>query len=88
MISICLAKFVKNSPWGDVIADAFFKALSSYKNEISVEIIEDYPKKKYNIIILVGVRSIVKRNLDPNKILSFCDKLIDMGDSAMDPRKI
>ena len=37
MISICLTKFVKNSPWGDVVADAFFKALSSYKNEISVE---------------------------------------------------
>ena len=87
MISICLTKFVKNSPWGDVVADAFFKALSSYKNEISVEIIEGYPKKKYNIIILVGVRSIVKRNLDPKKILPFCDKLIDMGDSAMDPRK-
>ena len=87
MISICLTKFVKNSPWGDVVADAFFKALSSYKNEISVERIEGYPKKKYNIIILVGIRSIVKRNLDPKKILPFCDKLIDMGDNAMDPRK-
>lgn len=88
MISICLTKFVKNTPWGDVVADAFLKALYSYKNGISGEIIQGYPKKKYYVIILVGVRSIVKINLDPKKILPFCDKLIDMGDSAFDPQKL
>ena len=87
MISICLAKFVTNSPWGNVMTDNFSKALASYKNKISVDIIEGYPIKKYDVIIMIGIRSIVKKGLDPKKILPFCNKLIDMGDSAMDPRK-
>ena len=56
-------------------------------DEIYVDIIDGYPKKKYDIIIIIGIRSIVKRGLDPEKILPFCNKLIDMGDNAMDPRK-
>ena len=47
----------------------------------------DIPKKKYDLIILIGIRSIIKRKLDPKRILPFCKKLIDMGDSALDPRK-
>lgn len=87
MISVCLIQFVSNSPWGKVVTNAFSKALLSFKNEFTVEIIEGYPQKKYDIIILIGIRSIVKRNLDPQKILPYCNKLIDMGDSGMDPRK-
>ena len=43
--------------------------------------------KKYDLIILIGIRAIVKRNLDVNKILPYCSKLIDMGDNALDSRR-
>lgn len=86
MITICLTQFTKG-PWVKVMTEAFCKALSFYKDKFLVDVIEGYPKKKYDIIILVGIRSIVKRGLDPNKILPYCNKLIDMGDSSMDQRK-
>ncbi len=85
MIKICLTKFT-DGPWEKVTINAFNKALIYYKDEFEIEIIEGYPKKKYDIIILVGIRSIVKRNLDPNKILPYCKKLVDMGDDGMDQR--
>jgi len=86
VIEICLTSFT-NGPWIKVVTNAFYKALSSYKKDFKIDIINDYPKKKYEIIILVGIRSIVKRNLDPNKILPYCNKLIDVGDSGLDPRR-
>ena len=83
MIKVCLTKFT-NDPWTKVIMRGFHKAL---KDEFIVEKIFGYPKKKYDLIILIGIRSIVKRNLDENKILPYCTKLIDMGDNGMDPRR-
>ena len=85
MIQICLTKFT-NGPWEEITIKAFNKALTYYKNKFEIDIIKGYPQKKYDIIILVGIRSIVKRKLDPNKILPYCKKLVDMGDSGMDPR--
>jgi len=85
MIKICLTKFT-NGPWEKITTRAFNKALSCYKNKFEIDIIKGYPQKNYDIIILVGIRSIVKRKLDPNKILPYCKKLVDMGDSGMDPR--
>ena len=85
MINICLTKFT-NDPWSKMMMEGFFLALNDYKS-FKVEKIFGYPQKKYDVIVLVGIRSIVKRNLDKNKILPFCTKLIDMGDSAMDPRR-
>ena len=85
MINICLTKFT-NDPWSKMMMEGFLLALNDYKR-FKVEKIFGYPQKKYDVIILVGIRSIVKRNLDKNKILPFCTKLIDMGDSAMDPRR-
>ena len=43
--------------------------------------------KKYDLLILVGILSIVKRNLDKSKIIPFCDKLIGMGDDAIESRR-
>ena len=85
MINICLTKFTTD-PWSKIIIEGFSLALNDNKN-FTVEKIFGYPQKKYDLIVLVGIRSIVKRNLDKNKILPFCSKLIDMGDSAMDPRR-
>jgi len=86
MINICLTKFTED-PWSNVIMKGFKDALSSMKTFCNVEEIYGYPKKKYDLLILVGIRSIVKRNLDKSKIIPFCDKLIDMGDDAMDSRR-
>ncbi len=89
MISICLTKFIEEAkdPWSQVIMKGFLKALNKNKKLYEVEEIFGYPQKKYDLIILVGIRSIVKRNLDKDKILPYCKKLIDMGDSSMDPRR-
>ena len=86
MISICLTKFTED-PWSRIIMQGFFKALKNFDSFCTVEEIFGYPKKKYDLIILIGIRSIVKRNLDKSKIIPFCEKLIDMGDDAMDPRR-
>lgn len=86
MISICLTKFTSH-PWPNIIMKGFKEALLNEKNFCSVEEIYGYPQKKYDLIILVGIRSIVKQNLDIQKILPFCKKLIDMGDSGMDTRR-
>ena len=85
MITICLAQFTEG-PWVKVTTNVFNKALSFYKNDFKTEIIFGYPQKNYDIIILMGIRPIVKLKLDIHKILPFCKKLIDMGDSSMDPR--
>ena len=86
MISICLTKF-NNKPWEKVIMKGFKDALSTMKSFCTVEEIYGYPQKKYDILILVGVRLITKLNLDKNKIIPFCDKVIEMGDHSMDVRK-
>lgn len=86
MINICLTKFT-NDPWSSMIMEGFFEALNNEKKLYSVEKIFGYPQKKYDLLILIGIRSIVKRNLNKEKILPFCNKLIDMGDSALDPRR-
>ena len=86
MITICLTRFT-NGPYVHVLMDAFYKALSAYKSKFKIYKHYGYPEEKYDLIILIGIRSIVKRNLDPKKILPFCSKLIDMGDSSMDTRR-
>ena len=71
-----------------VLMDAFYKALSAYKSKFMIYKQFGYPKVKYDLIVLIGIRSIVKRNLNPELILPFCNKLIDMGDSSMDLEEI
>ena len=86
MISICLTKFIEGA-WSNLMMKAFKNALNTEKEFCRVEEIFGYPKKHYDLIILVGIRSIVKLNLDKDKILPYCNKLIDMADSSMDPRR-
>ena len=52
----------------------------------NVEEIYGYPEKNYDIL-LIGIRPIVKLNLDHSKIRPYCKYLVDMGDHAMDPRR-
>ena len=86
MIKICLTKFT-NDPWSTVIMKGFIRALKELDTFCTVEEIFGYPTKYYDLIILVGIRSIVKRNLNKSKITNFCKKIIDMGDDSMDPRR-
>ena len=86
MISICLTKF-NNKPWEKVMMKGFKDALSTMKSFCNVEEIYGYPEKKYDLIILIGVRPIYKLNLDKNKIVPFCKKIIEIGDHSMDPRR-
>ena len=54
MINICLTKFT-NDPWSSMIMEGFFEALNNEKKLYSVEKIFGYPKKKYDLIILIGI---------------------------------
>ena len=66
---------------------AFKKAFNEEKSFCTVEEIQGYPKKNYDIIFLIGIRVIVSLSLDKNKILPYCKYLVDMGDHGMDPRR-
>ena len=63
MISVCLTKFT-NDPWSNVIIKEFYKTLSNKKNVCKVKEIFGYSQKKYDVIILIGIRSVLKRQLD------------------------
>ena len=86
MISICLTKFF-DGPWEALMMKAFKRALTGDKLFCNVEEIYGYPEKHYDIIFLIGIRPIVKLNLDHSKIRPYCKHLVDMGDHGMDPRR-
>ena len=86
MISICLTKF-NNNPWDALIMKAFKKVFTEETSFCTVEEIQGYPKKNYDIIFLIGIRVIASLSLDQNKILPYCKYLVDMGDHGMDPRR-
>ena len=75
MISICLTRFLKD-PWSQVMMKGFLKALKKHEKLYKVEEIFGYPNKKYDLIVLIGIRSIVKRNLDKNNILLLLEKFV------------
>ena len=81
MFSIALTEFVQ-TPWTARIRNAMFNALSENKN-IQCEIINNYPKKNYDILILVGIRSISKRKLDTNLIREKAKIIIEIGDDGI-----
>ena len=85
MFNVGLTEFIK-TPWTARIRDVMFNALSVNKN-IVCEKIHNYPKKNYDILILVGIRSISKANLDIERLRKNVKILIEIGDSGIDPRK-
>ena len=85
MFNVGLTEFIK-TPWTARIRDVMFNALSVNKN-IKCEKIHNYPKKNYDILILVGIRSISKANLDIERLRKNVKILIEIGDSGIDPRK-
>tara|TARA_B100000886_G_scaffold311070_1_gene246222 strand:+ start:248 stop:1153 length:906 start_codon:yes stop_codon:yes gene_type:complete len=85
MFNIGLTEFIK-TPWTARIRDVMFNALNVNKN-IKCEKIHNYPKKNYDILILVGIRSLSKANLDIERLRKNVKILIEIGDSGIDPRK-
>ena len=66
-ITICLTRFL-DDPWSKTIMEGMIKALKSNKKVFHVEEIFGYPNKNYDLIILVGTRSIIKRKLNPRRL--------------------
>ncbi len=85
MFNIGLTEFVQ-TPWTIRIREAMFNALCKNKN-IKCEKILNYPKKNYDILILVGIRSISKRNLNINRLRKKAKILIEIGDDGLDVQK-
>jgi hypothetical protein len=81
MFNIGLTEFVQ-TPWTERIREAMFNALSTSEN-ICCEKILNYPKKNYDILILVGIRSISKRNLDVHELKKCAKILVEVGDDGI-----
>jgi hypothetical protein len=86
MKKIALIKFV-DGPWDRMIQDIFYKVLVN-EGSYNVTKLHDYPKNNdfFDLIILCGIRSIIKNNLDAKRLKNSCKYLADMGDSSLDPR--
>ena len=86
MKKIALIKFV-DGPWDRMIQDIFYKVLIN-EGSYNVTKLHDYPKNNdfFDLIILCGIRSIIKNNLDTKRLKNSCKYLADMGDSGLDPR--
>ena len=67
----------KNAPWEIHIQDSFIKALKKSNIFKIIDSINGYPDKNsfYDIIIVVGVRAIVKQNLDGDRLKQHCKYL-------------
>ena len=85
MFNIALTEFVQ-TPWTVRVRDAMFNALNVNKH-IKCEIIENYPEKNYDILILVGIRSISKRKLDTNLLRKKAKIIIEIGDDGIDGQR-
>ena len=86
MKKIALIKFV-DGPWDKMIQDIFYKVLIE-EGSYDVSKIDGYPKNNdfFDLIILCGIRSVIKNNLDAKRLKNSCKYLADMGDSGLDPR--
>jgi hypothetical protein len=76
-----------DGPWDRMIQNIFYKVLTS-ESSYNVIKLNNYPDNNdfFDLIILCGVRSIIKNNLDAKKLKKSCKYLADMGDSGLDPR--
>ncbi len=85
MFNIGLTVF-SPSPWNDRIRDVMYNALNDNKN-FKCEKLINYPEKKYDILILCGIRVISKKKLDINKLRNNARILIEIGDDGIDPQR-
>ena len=86
-MKICLTRF-DEAPWSIRIQELFKEALIKSDKVSLVDSIFGYPKKQdYDILILCGIKSIIKLKLDYQRIKSSCKFLCDMSDFGNDPRK-
>lgn len=84
MFSIGLTIF-SPSPWNKRIRDVMFNALSK-TGDFNCDKIYNYPKKKYDILILCGIRIISKQKLDINLLRNNAKIIIEIGDDGIDPQ--
>jgi hypothetical protein len=86
MTKVALIKFV-DGPWDRMIQDIFYKVLIN-EGSYNVTKLHGYPKNNdfFDLIILCGIRSVIKNNLDAKRLKNSCKYLADMGDSGLDPR--
>ena len=86
-MKIALIRF-QEKPWDIHILNYFNKALSTSKIFKEIDILHGYPNKNkfYDIIIIFGVRAIVKQNLDGPRIKKQCKFLCDVGEVGWDSR--
>ena len=85
MFNIGLTEFGK-TPWTTRIKETMFNALIENKN-LKCEKLLNYPNKKYDILILCGIRSITKKKLDVNLLRKFSRILIEIGDDGIDGQR-
>ena len=85
MFNIGLTEFGK-TPWTTRIKETMFNALIDNKN-VKCEKLLNYPNKKYDILILCGIRSITKKKLDVNLLRKFSRILIEIGDDGIDGQR-
>lgn len=86
MKKIALIKFI-DGPWDRMIQNIFYKILVK-ENSFNVIKLNDYPRfgDYFDLIILCGIRSIIKNNLDQKKLRYSCKYLAEMGDIGTDNR--
>ncbi len=85
MFNIGLSVFTP-SPWNDRIRDVMFNALNE-NDKVHCEKINNYPEKKFDILILCGIRVISKKKLDINRLRQNAKILIEIGDDGIDPAR-
>ena len=86
MFNIGLTTFT-STPWNIRIRDVMYNALNENLN-YTCEKISGYPEgKKYDILILCGIRVIHKKKLDINLLRKQAKIIIEIGDDGMDPRR-
>ena len=82
MVNIGLTVF-SPSPWNKRVRDVMFNALDGIF-DIECEKIDNYPKKKFDILILCGIRVISKNKLDISLLRKNAKIIIEIGDDGID----
>lgn len=86
MFDVCIANFV-HGPWDIRLRDEIFQTFVNYKKiKFNIDKIDGYPKKKYDLIFLPGIRLIKKKHLDIKLLRKFCRYIVEFGDYSGDER--
>ena len=86
-MKICLTRF-NNDTWTKHIQFILKESLLNYKDNVSVDSITHCPNENsyYDVLIICGIRSIIKDQVDQNKIKKNSKFICDMSDIILDKR--